>query len=103
MVLDRDPFREKLVRLDLPLFINVMIPDCWGGRPHGIECQNWGCKQPRPEPSMTQYKRIAIDTSKSVFTDPLYRRSGSAGPADQSSPRATAAVLQEARRHRGRH
>jgi hypothetical protein len=45
-----------------------MIPYCWGGRPHGIACQNWGCKQPRPEPSMTQYKRIAIDTSKSVFT-----------------------------------
>src|SRR5665213_1883123 len=27
-----------------------------------------GCHYPRPEPSMTQYKRIAIDTSKSVFT-----------------------------------
>ena len=27
MVLERDPFREKLVRLDLPLFINVMIRD----------------------------------------------------------------------------
>src|SRR5674476_1168927 len=27
-----------------------------------------GCEQPRPEPSMTQYKRIGIDTSKAVFT-----------------------------------
>src|SRR6202790_2215309 len=27
-----------------------------------------GCHQPRPEPSMTQYKRIGIDTSKAVFT-----------------------------------
>src|SRR5207248_2714736 len=42
--------------------------DCWGGRPHGIACQNWGCEQPKPEPSMTQYKRIGIDTSKAVFT-----------------------------------
>jgi transposase len=41
---------------------------CWGGRPDGIACQNWGRKQPRPEPSMTQYKRIGIDTSKTVFT-----------------------------------
>src|SRR5260370_38877061 len=45
-----------------------MLSDCWGGRPHGIACQNWGCEQPKPEPSMTQYKRIAIDTSKAVFT-----------------------------------
>jgi len=29
---------------------------------------DWGCEQPRPEPSMTQYKRIGIDTSKAVFT-----------------------------------
>src|SRR5271165_6116351 len=28
------------------------VQNCWGGRPHGIECQNWGCEQPRPEPSM---------------------------------------------------
>jgi transposase len=27
-----------------------------------------GCQKPRPEPSMSQYKRIAIDTSKAVFT-----------------------------------
>jgi transposase len=27
-----------------------------------------GCEQPKPEPSVTQYKRIAIDTSKAVFT-----------------------------------
>jgi len=27
MVLDREHFRDKFVRLDLPLFINVMIPD----------------------------------------------------------------------------
>jgi transposase len=46
----------------------VNFSDCWGGRPHGIKCQNWGCEQPSPEPSITQYKRIAIDTSKSVFT-----------------------------------
>jgi hypothetical protein len=26
-----------------------------------------GCQQPKPEPSVTQYKRIAIDTSKAVF------------------------------------
>ena len=44
------------------------VQNCWGGRPHGIECQNWGCEQPRPEPSMTQYRRIGIDTSKAVFT-----------------------------------
>src|ERR1700722_7537127 len=41
---------------------------CWGGRPHGIECQNWGWKQPRPEPSMAHYKREGVDTSKAVFT-----------------------------------
>src|SRR4051812_11390754 len=41
---------------------------CWGGRPHGIECQTWVVIQPRPEPSMTQYKRLGIDTSKAVFT-----------------------------------
>src|SRR5438093_392019 len=41
---------------------------CWGGRPHGIVCQNWSCEQPRPEPSMSEYKRVAIDTSKAVFT-----------------------------------
>jgi transposase len=27
-----------------------------------------GCEPPNPEPSVTQYKRIAIDTSKAVFT-----------------------------------
>jgi transposase len=27
-----------------------------------------GCHQPRPEPSMTEYKRIGLDTSKAVFT-----------------------------------
>jgi transposase len=44
-------------------------PTCWGGRPHGIACQTWVSSQhPGPEPPMTQYKRIAIDTSKSVFT-----------------------------------
>jgi hypothetical protein len=42
MVLERDPCREKLVRLDLPLFINVMIRDCWGGRPHGIAVPELG-------------------------------------------------------------
>src|ERR1700676_3083977 len=41
---------------------------CWCGRPHGIVCQTWVCHQPRPEPSVTQYKRIGIDTSKAVFT-----------------------------------
>src|SRR5271165_3322651 len=41
---------------------------CWGGRPHGIACQSWGCEHPTREPSMTQYKRIGIDTSKAVFT-----------------------------------
>jgi len=40
------------------------VRNCWGGRPHGIKCQNWGCEQPRPEPSMTQYKRIGVDTPK---------------------------------------
>jgi hypothetical protein len=30
MVLDREPFREKFVRLDLPLFIDMVIPDCYG-------------------------------------------------------------------------
>src|ERR1700680_4693450 len=59
---------EMPMRSELPLLFNTMIPDCWGGRPHGIACQNWGCEQPRPESSMTQYKRIAIDTSKAVFT-----------------------------------
>src|SRR5271166_6317848 len=43
-------------------------PPCWGGRPHGIECQTWAVIQPRPEPPMTQIKRIGIDTSKAVFT-----------------------------------
>jgi len=63
----------------MPLFglleAHVMAADrlhgraCWGGRPHGIACQNWVLSQhPRPEPSMNQYKRIAIDTSKAVFT-----------------------------------
>ncbi|MGA3003181.1 MAG: hypothetical protein ABSE20_15820, partial [Acetobacteraceae bacterium] len=65
MVLDREPFREKFVRLDLPLFINVVIRTVGVDGPTASLCQNWGCKQPRPEPSMTQYKRIAIDTSKS--------------------------------------
>jgi hypothetical protein len=45
-----------------------ILPYCWGGRPHGVACQNWDCEPPRPEPSMTQYKRIGIDTSKAVFT-----------------------------------
>jgi len=51
--------------------IGVISPssvECWCGRPHGIACQNWSCKQPIPEPSVTQYKRVAIDTSKAVFT-----------------------------------
>jgi hypothetical protein len=42
MVLDREPFREKFVRLDLPLFIDMVIPDCWGGRPHGIAVPELG-------------------------------------------------------------
>jgi hypothetical protein len=37
-------------------------------RPLLNHAQNWSCEQPNPEPSMTQYKRIAIDTSKAVFT-----------------------------------
>ena len=42
--------------------------NCWGGRPHGISVPELGCGLPRREPPMTQYKRIAIDTSKAVFT-----------------------------------
>ena len=45
-----------------------------------LVCQTWGCHQPRPEPSMTQYKRIGIDTSKSVFTIHCIDASGSASP-----------------------
>jgi hypothetical protein len=56
------PATLRLQNADRLIFV------CWGGRPHGIACQNWGCEQPRPEPSMTQYKRIGIDTSKAVFT-----------------------------------
>jgi hypothetical protein len=48
---------------------------------------------------MTKYKRIAINTSKSVFAIHC-RRSESAGFADQSSPRANAPVLQQVCRHR---
>ena len=36
--------------------------------PTASSARDWGCEQPRPEPSMTQYKRIGIDTSKAVFT-----------------------------------
>lgn len=42
---------------------------CWGGWPHGINhVPELGCKRPKLEPPMTQYKRIGIDTSKAVFT-----------------------------------
>jgi len=42
--------------------------DCWGGRPHGIEVPELGCQKPRPEPSMSHFTRIGIDTSKAIFT-----------------------------------
>jgi transposase len=44
------------------------VLDCWGGRPRGIACQNWGCQSPTLEPSMSEIKRIGLDTSKAVFT-----------------------------------
>ena len=40
----------------------------WGGRPRGIWCQSSAVKYTNWRPSMTEIKRIAIDTSKSVFT-----------------------------------
>jgi hypothetical protein len=40
---------------------------CWGGWPHGIACQTWAVKPPRPEPPMTQFSRTGLDTSKAVF------------------------------------
>jgi hypothetical protein len=39
----------------------------WGGRPHGIECQSSLSTQ-NLEPSMNDITRVAIDTSKAVFT-----------------------------------
>src|SRR3984885_6477590 len=42
--------------------------ECWGGRPHGIEVPELGCQKPKPEPSMSHFTRIGIDTSKAVFT-----------------------------------
>ena len=40
---------------------------CWWTAPrHRVP--ELGCEQPRPEPSVTQHKRIAIDLSKAVFT-----------------------------------
>jgi transposase len=48
--------------------VSTVTPICWGGRPHGIACHNWDCQHPIAEPPTTQYKRIAIDTSKAVFT-----------------------------------
>src|SRR5258707_2757322 len=39
-----------------------------GGRPRGIWCHSSAVKNTNWRPSMTEIKRIAIDTSKSVFT-----------------------------------
>ena len=39
----------------------------WGGRPRGILCQG-SAVQLNKEPSMVEITRVAIDTSKSVFT-----------------------------------
>src|SRR3984957_7506972 len=44
------------------------IERCWGGRPHGIECQYWVVNNQDRSPSMSEIKRIGIDTSKAVFT-----------------------------------
>src|SRR6266481_5401436 len=40
----------------------------WGGRPHGIWCHSSAVKNTNWRPSMTEITRLAIDTSKSVFT-----------------------------------
>src|SRR5437016_4722552 len=40
----------------------------WGGRPRGIWCHSSAVKNTNWRPSMTEIKRIAIDTSKTVFT-----------------------------------
>jgi transposase len=39
----------------------------WGGRPRGIACQS-SLSKLNQEPSMNEITRVAIDTSKSVFT-----------------------------------
>src|SRR6266436_1633958 len=40
----------------------------WGGRPRGIWCHSSAVKNTNWRPSMTDIARLAIDTSKSVFT-----------------------------------
>src|SRR5437899_3993257 len=40
----------------------------WGGRPRGIWCHSSAVKDTNWRPSMTEIKRIAVDTSKTVFT-----------------------------------
>jgi transposase len=40
----------------------------WGGRPRGIKCQSSAVNNSNWRPSVTEIKRIAIDTSKFVFT-----------------------------------
>src|SRR5271165_1147909 len=45
----------------------VSVFPCWVDGPHGIMCQYWACHSIE-EPSAMKFKRIAVETSKSVFT-----------------------------------
>ena len=41
----------ELRRVSVPLGALSLREDCWGGRPHGIACQTWGCSnQDRSRP-----------------------------------------------------
>jgi hypothetical protein len=60
---------DRLLSVSFCRYTRSDAHSCWGGRPHGIECQNWlSLNWPRRKPSTMKYKRIAVDTSKSVFT-----------------------------------
>ena len=42
--------------------------ECWGGRPRGIACQFGAVETTEKGPFTMEYKRVAVDTSKAVFT-----------------------------------
>ena len=48
--------------------VSGLYTPCWGGRPRGIACQGLVVTIQTGGPSAMELKRIAIDTSKHVFT-----------------------------------